>query len=88
MTGKLDMSNFQGMKNPSASTVIDRLGGTGRVARICEVSSASVSQWRLNGIPPARRQFLQLLRPDAFREEEDSDRRSLSPDDAWYTLRR
>ncbi|OWQ78092.1 hypothetical protein CEE57_00045 [Stenotrophomonas maltophilia] len=76
------------MKIPSASTVIDRLGGTGRVARICEVSSASVSQWRLNGIPHARRQFLQLLRPDAFREEDDGDRRSLSSDDAWYTLRR
>ncbi|AWH37950.1 hypothetical protein C1929_14895 [Stenotrophomonas sp. ZAC14D1_NAIMI4_6] len=76
------------MKNPSASTVIDRMGGTGRVARICEVSSASVSQWRLKGIPAARRQFLQLLRPEAFREESDGDGRSIPPDDGWYTLRR
>lgn len=88
MTHELDVSNFQIMKSPSASTVIDRLGGTGRVARICEVSSASVSQWRLNGIPAARRQFLQLLRPDAFREERESDGHSIPPDDGWYTLRR
>ncbi|AWH54160.1 Rha family transcriptional regulator [Stenotrophomonas sp. ESTM1D_MKCIP4_1] len=76
------------MDNPSASTIIDRLGGTGSVARLCEVRPASVSQWRLNGIPAARRQFLQLLRPDAFREEGSGDGHSIPPDDGWYTLRR
>ncbi|RRU17847.1 Rha family transcriptional regulator [Stenotrophomonas sp. 278] len=48
------------------SEVIDRLGGTAAVARLCKVRSPSVSEWRTNGIPPARRQFLELLRPDVF----------------------
>lgn len=52
-------------KNPD-SEVIDRLGGTAAVARLCKVRSPSVSEWRVNGIPAARRQFLELLRPDAF----------------------
>jgi DNA-binding transcriptional regulator YdaS (Cro superfamily) len=33
------------------STMIDLLGGTNKVARLCKVSSASVAQWRHNGIP-------------------------------------
>lgn len=37
---------------------IDQMGGTGAVSRICEVSSAAVSQWRRYGIPHARLQFL------------------------------
>lgn len=28
----------------------------------------AVSQWRASGIPDARRQYLELLRPDAFSE--------------------
>lgn len=46
--------------------IIDRLGGTTEVARICQIKPPSVSEWRASGIPPARRQFLELLRPDAF----------------------
>ena len=37
---------------------IGQMGGTGAVSRICEVSSAAVSQWRRYGIPHARLQFL------------------------------
>jgi DNA-binding transcriptional regulator YdaS (Cro superfamily) len=35
----------------SEPAMIDLLGGTNKVARICKVSSASVAQWRDNGIP-------------------------------------
>jgi hypothetical protein len=48
------------------SVLIDALGGTTEVARICQIKQPSVSEWRVNGIPPARRQFLELLRPDVF----------------------
>lgn len=48
------------------SKLIDELGGTGAVARLCRVHSQAVSQWRRNGIPPARLQTLQLMRPDLF----------------------
>jgi hypothetical protein len=48
------------------SDIIDRLGGTTEVARLCQVKPPSVSEWRQTGIPAARRQFLELLKPDAF----------------------
>jgi len=48
------------------SKIIDALGGTTEVARLCRVRPPSVSGWRVNGIPPARRQFLELLRPEIF----------------------
>jgi len=48
------------------SEIIDKLGGTAEVARICEVKPPSVSEWRRNGIPSARLQYLRLLRPDVF----------------------
>lgn len=54
------------MDNPTASEIIDRLGGTTEVARICQIKPPSVSEWRSSGIPPARRQFLELLMPEAF----------------------
>jgi hypothetical protein len=49
------------------SEIIDKLGGTGEVARICNVSDQAVSQWRLKGIPKARRMYLELIRPDVFK---------------------
>lgn len=49
-----------------ACRVIDALGGTGEAARLCEVTDAAVSQWRKDGIPRARLQFLRLARPDLF----------------------
>lgn len=48
------------------SQIIDALGGTKQVADLCRVRPASVSEWRRFGIPDARRQFLELLRPDIF----------------------
>jgi len=44
--------------------LIDALGGTVVVARLCEVKPSAVSQWRRDGIPRARRMFLALARPD------------------------
>lgn len=42
----------------TSSLVIDSLGGTTSVGRICEISSAAVAQWRREGIPRARLQYL------------------------------
>lgn len=50
----------------SDSEIIDKLGGTGAVAELCKTRPAAVSQWRTSGIPDARRQYLELLRPDVF----------------------
>jgi hypothetical protein len=57
------------MPNTFADQIIDRLGGTSEVARLCEINPASVSGWRENGIPHARLMFLKLARPDVFIEE-------------------
>lgn len=46
--------------------IINALGGTTAVAKLCEVRPASVSQWRDHGIPKARLMFLRLARPDVF----------------------
>lgn len=54
------------------SKLIDILGGTSEVARLCQVRAASVSEWRHRGIPRARRMYLELIRPDAFREASES----------------
>lgn len=51
------------------SRIIDALGGTMAVTRLCEVRSASVSKWRWTGIPRARLMFLKAIRPDVFRPE-------------------
>jgi len=50
----------------SDAPLIEALGGTYAVARICGIQPPSVSEWKANGIPQARRQFLELLRPDVF----------------------
>lgn len=50
----------------SPDKVIDALGGTAEVARLCDVESQAVSMWRHRGIPNARLMYLRLLRPDVF----------------------
>lgn len=57
------------MDTKTPSQIIDALGGTATVARLCRVKAPSVSDWRKNGIPDARQQYLELLRPDVFRDE-------------------
>jgi len=50
------------------SKIIDELGGTVAVARLCEVEPPSVSEWRRVGIPRARMMFLKLARPELLRK--------------------
>ena len=49
-----------------ANKIIDEIGGTNVVAELCEVTPQAVSQWRDDGIPPARLMFLKVVRPDVF----------------------
>lgn len=51
------------------SQIISAFGGTAAIAQLCEVSPAAVSQWRQNGIPKPRMQFLRLAKPEVFRAE-------------------
>lgn len=48
--------------NTHAMQVIDALGGTASVARLCCVATPSVSRWKKNGIPRARMMFLRAVR--------------------------
>jgi len=57
------------MQQHKDSVIIDKLGGTSEVARICAISQSAVSRWRWRGIPPARRMYLKLLEPEVFRGE-------------------
>lgn len=52
-----------------ANKIIDKLGGTNATARICEITPPSVSDWRKTGIPKPWKKYLQLLRPDLFRNK-------------------
>jgi hypothetical protein len=42
----------------SDSMLIDLLGGTGKVAKMCKVAPAAVAQWRLRGLPHGQLIFL------------------------------
>lgn len=55
---------------PTANEVIDALGGTAAVARLCEIRPPSVSEWRRSGIPQARLMYLRAIRPAAFVQAE------------------
>lgn len=55
-----------------AKRVVDALGGTAAVARIFDITAASVSGWKQKGMPLYRQQFLRLLRPDIFKNNNDS----------------
>ena len=52
--------------NKKSGEIIDLLGGTVEVSRLCNVTKGAVSQWRENGIPEARLMYLKLARPDVF----------------------
>lgn len=53
-------------KEITSDQIIDALGGTSEVARLCEVRPPSVSDWRHTGIPKSRLMFLRLARPAVF----------------------
>jgi hypothetical protein len=63
----------------NASQIIDALGGTAKVATLCEVSMAAVSQWREDGIPKPRLMYLRLARPEVFPKPEKPKRRKADP---------
>lgn len=48
--------------------IIDQLGGSLKVAALCDVTVGAVSQWRRAGIPRARLMYLKAVRPDVFQE--------------------
>lgn len=48
--------------NPHATQVVEALGGTAVVARLFGVAMPSVSDWKKDGIPPARMMYLQATR--------------------------
>lgn len=63
----LGMPKIIGMTKPNTpDEIIDALGGTSEVARLCEIQPPSVSEWRRRGIPKAQLKFLRLARPDVF----------------------
>ena len=61
-----------------ANAVVDRLGGTAATATFFEISLPSVSNWRTNGIPKYRLQYLRLARPEIFEGLEDPSRAELA----------
>lgn len=54
----------------NTSDFIDRLGGTGAVAELCDgITPGAVSQWRTaDAVPKAHRKFFALHCPDLWRE--------------------
>ncbi|MFJ4349434.1 hypothetical protein ACIPZ5_00885 [Pseudomonas sp. NPDC089428] len=66
--------------NPSA--IIEALGGTFRVAELCEVRPPSVSDWKKHGIPRARMMFLRVARPDVFKALEEEAKEDASQSSA------
>ena len=74
-------------KKRLASAVIDELGGAVRVAGICKVRPASVSGWRVSGIPEARLQYLMLAYPMlkawAIEDEENGKRQHHDAEGLW-----
>lgn len=60
----------------NANDIIDALGGTAAVARMCEVRQPSVSEWRVRGIPKARLMYLKAVRPEVFEPRKKGRRRA------------
>ena len=63
------------------SNLIDLLGGTSKVARLCKVDPAAISNWRIRGIPHGQLIFL------GARIEKEShglvSRQDLFPNNFW-----
>lgn len=48
--------------NTAATEIIERLGGTAKVSRLFGLAMPSVSDWKRDGIPPARVMFLKVAK--------------------------
>jgi hypothetical protein len=73
MSEKTYKSKRNVTRQPTADEIIDRLGGTGRVADLFGVKCPSVSQWRVSGIPPARMHFIRHVRPEVLEPVNESE---------------
>lgn len=51
--------------HPETVRLIDELGGTVKVAGLCELTPSAVTQWKSNGIPTSHFKFLRLKFPKA-----------------------
>jgi len=56
------------MDKSQIEKIIIALGGNGKVAELCEVSAAAVSQWLNNGIPKYRLKYLKAIKPKIFKK--------------------
>lgn len=59
------------------AALIELLGGTAAVARLFNISMASVSSWKKKGIPAARMMYLEVKYKKIlkkFKEEENNDK--------------
>lgn len=59
---------YRDMDHTDSNSIINRLGGTGAVAKLCDVTPQAVSQWREAGIPKPWMKYLQLAKPEEFAE--------------------
>lgn len=53
--------------HPTASEIIDALGGTSAVAKMCDIKPPSVSEWRKAGIPRPWMKFLENKHRKVFK---------------------
>ena len=65
--------------NESDNQLIDALGGSVAVARMCGVSSQAVSQWRKNGIPRPWKMILETKKSEQSNPEEESHEPARTP---------
>lgn len=64
-------------EHPDAA-IVDALGGPTVVGRIFQINSQAVSAWKKSGIPRARRMYLELVHPDAFKPQQKTEERAPS----------
>lgn len=57
----------------NSKRLIKALGGTKKVAELCEITPGSVSLWHQRGIPHAWMKFLRAARPKTFIKLERED---------------
>lgn len=50
-------------RDPFAVAVIAELGGPAKTARLFKISTPSVTNWKIKGIPPARLMYLDVAQP-------------------------
>jgi hypothetical protein len=62
------MGHMEKQFDEEACRIIKALGGTSATAKLCDVATPSVTEWKTNGIPKARLMFLKLARPDVFNQ--------------------